>query len=271
MSTLPLPSSPVDAHVRMRPTGRRRSLAIVGVGAFGEFCIEHLKPFFDLLICDPKRDLTSICQRWDVASVDLETAARQDIVLLAVPLRSLRMVVRAMAPHMRAGSLVIDVCSVKIEPLAILTEELPKEIHLVGTHPLFGPQSGRNGIAGLRIALCAPGSVQGMIVARFLRRHLALDVIKTTAETHDRQMAYVQGLTHLLGRVAATMDLPHLDLATASFVHLRSMMEMVRHDSDELFRTIVLDNPYGREVMSSFVSAAREVLQPVSLPSSRML
>ncbi|MCB8820257.1 prephenate dehydrogenase/arogenate dehydrogenase family protein [Microvirga rosea] len=250
---------------------RRRSLAIIGAGAFGEFCIPHLREFFHVRICDERRDLEALCDRWNVEAVDIVTAARQDIVLLAVPLRSLRPLARLLAPHLRPGTLVIDVCSVKVEPLAILGDELPDTVHLIGTHPLFGPQSGRNGIAGLRIALCAGADVKGRLVARFLRRRLGLDVIATTPDDHDRQMAYVQGLTHLLGRVTAAMDLPGGKLTTVSFEHLRSMTDMVRHDTDELFRTIVLDNPYGRGVMGAFVDAAKDVLKPVRLSSDRTL
>lgn len=270
MSTQPLVPSPSRLSLEHAgPPARRRSLALVGVGAFGEFCIPHLRPFFDIRIHDARRDLREVCARWDVEAVDLATAAGQDIVVLAVPLGSLRAVARAMAAHLRPGALVIDVCSVKAEPLAILREELPATVHAVGTHPLFGPQSGRDGIAGLRIAVCARESARSLSVARFLRRRLRLDVIRTGADEHDRQMAYVQGLTHLLGRVTAAMQLPRLDLTTASFNHLQRMVEMVRHDTDELFRTIVLDNPYGPEVMRAFAEAAREVLKPVSLPPNR--
>lgn len=250
---------------------RRRSLAIVGVGAFGEFCIPHLRRFLDVRVCDAARDLKPLCETWEVDAVDLPTAAQQDVVLLAVPLRSLRAVARAIAPHLRPGTVVVDVCSVKTEPLRILMEELPETVPVVGTHPLFGPHSGRHGIAGLRIAVCGPSSAKRRILTRFLRRHLALDVIGTTADDHDRQMAYIQGLTHLLGRVTAAMALPPLDLTTESFGHLRHMVEMVRHDTDELFRTIVLDNPYGPEAMRAFVDAAREVLRPVSPPSNHIL
>jgi len=269
MSTQTLLTSPLadDAELLQR----RRSLALVGVGAFGEFSLPHLRRFFDLRIHDSRHDLGALSARWNVEAVDLETAARQDIVVLAVPLRSLRAVARAMAPHLRPGTLVVDLCSVKTEPLAILREELPSGTRLIGTHPLFGPQSGRNGIAGLRIAFCADDSAQSLVAARFLRRHLGLHVIRTTADEHDRQMAYVQGLTHLLGRVTAAMALPRLDLTTASFGHLQHMVDMVRHDSDELFRTIISDNPYGPEVMHAFVEAARDVLKPVGLPSERAM
>ncbi len=248
---------------------RRPGIGLIGVGAFGEFCIPHLQRFLDVKLCDPERDLEELCERHGVEAVGLTAAASQDVVLLAVPFRRLRAVARAIAPHLRPGSLVVDVCSIKAKPLAILAEELPSGIDIVGTHPLFGPHGGRNGIEGLRIALCPVRGRSAPILARFLNRRLGLEVIRTTAEQHDRQMAYVQGLTHLIARIVTAMDVPPLDHSTTTFSHLETMVGMVRHDSDELFRTIVADNPFAQDVMRSFVRATKDVLQPFGYPANR--
>jgi prephenate dehydrogenase len=252
------PSTPSD----------RPSLAIVGAGAFGEFCVRHLKAFFEISLCDPRQDLAGICERHGVTGVDLACAARLDIVLLAVPFRHLRTVAQAIAPHLKPGALVVDVCSVKVEPLSILDEELPAHADIVGTHPLFGPQSGRDGIAGLRIAVCPARGRRSALVERFLRRRLRLAAVRMSPEQHDRQMAYVQGLTHLISRIVLAMDVPPLEHKTATYAHLESMVGMVRHDSDELFRTIMADNPFTDDVMQSFVRATKDVLQPFAYPSN---
>lgn len=251
-----------------RPDRRKRSLCIVGAGAFGEFCIPHLSRFFETSVFDARRDLDLICSRHGVRPTDLAAAATADVVLLAVPLSNLREVARAIAPKLRPGTLVVDVCSVKTKPLSILTEELPPGIDIVGTHPLFGPQSGRNGIKGLRVSVCPARGRRSAAVARFLRSKLHLDAIVTTPEEHDRQMAYVQGLTHVMSRIVIAMNLPRFDHTTPTFSHLEKMVDMLRHDSDDLFRTITGDNPYSAEVMASFVRATRDVLQPFLYPSN---
>jgi prephenate dehydrogenase len=48
-----------------------------------------------------------------------------------------------MAPALRPGQLIIDTCSVKERPLEWMLEELPDHVQIVGTHPLFGPDSGQ--------------------------------------------------------------------------------------------------------------------------------
>jgi prephenate dehydrogenase len=247
---------------------RRPSIGIIGVGAFGEFCIPHLCRSLRVKLYDPVRDLGPLCDRHEVEAVNLDEAARQDIILLALPFRHFRSVAQEIAPHLRPGSLVVDVCSIKTKPLLILEEELPPTVDIIGMHPLFGPQSGRDGIKGLRIVLCPVRGGRGPIVERFLRRELELEVIRMTAEQHDRQMAYVQGLTHLIARIVVAMDVPPLEHTTTTFSHLDRMVGMVRHDSDELFRTIIEDNPFVDDVMRSFVKATKDVLQPFGYPAN---
>ena len=180
----PGPAAPTDGDSMLGVTpaaGAKPGLGLIGVGAFGQFCVSHLEPHFELTLHDPWRQL----------GTGLARAAAQDIVLLAVPWRTIAEVATEMAPHLRPGALVLDVCSIKVKPLALLAARLPGHVAIVGTHPLFGPQSGRDGIRGLRLSLCEVRGGRAPMVARFLRRRLGLDVIVTTPEAHDRQMASV--------------------------------------------------------------------------------
>jgi prephenate dehydrogenase len=236
--------------LQQRRTRLRPTLGLVGHGAFGAFIHPHLARFFDICVHDPA----------GAATATLAEAAAQDVIVLAVPLACMREVAAAMAPHLRPGALVVDVCSLKVAPLAMLAELLPPDVEILGTHPLFGPQSGKAGIAGLRIALCPLRGKRARLAARFLRLGFGLDVSVTTAAEHDRQMAYVQGLTHIVSRVVLAMDLPPLDLRTTTFEHLNRMVDTVRHDSEALFRTIARDNPFAAEVRQEFARATADVL-----------
>jgi prephenate dehydrogenase len=258
------PPEPAARATGTSPRKDRPGLGLIGVGAFGAFCVPHLAPFFELRLHDPDRDAATRAARQGGRPADLATAAAQDIVVLAVPLARLEQVARAIAPLLKPGALVVDVCSIKTRPLAILHELLPPTVEIVGTHPLFGPQSGRDGIRGLRIALCAARGGRAALLHRFLREKLGLKVAVTTPEQHDREMAYVQGLTHLIARIVLAMELPSLAHSTVTFEHLMRMVETVRHDSDALFRTITRDNPYGEEVRQRFLEAAMRLSRPAT-------
>lgn len=234
----------------------RLSLGLIGYGAFGAFIQPHLAQLFDVRVHDPARDAASLPGR----AATLEEAAAQDIVVLAVPLPRMQAVAEAIAPHLRPGALVVDVCSLKVRPLEILAATLPAYVEILGTHPLFGPQSGRFGIAGLKLALCPVRGRRARLAAHVLRRAFGLEVTVTTAAEHDRQMAYVQGLTHIVSRIIVGMDVPPLELRTTTFEHLMRMVDTVRHDSEELFNTIARDNPFVAEVRQGFEASTARIL-----------
>lgn len=235
-------------------------LGLIGAGAFGTFALPHLTPFFDVAVHDPRADLARFCAGRSARLATLAEAAACPVVVLAVPLAALRDVTRSAAPHLRPGALVIDVCSVKVKPLEILREELPAGTRLVGTHPLFGPNSGRDGVRGLKVVVCGGGR-DGTAVARFLGSALGLDVVRASPEIHDREMAYIQALSHLVARSLKGIGLPDLGLKTAAFGHLDGLMALVGDDSAALFDTIVGGNPYAPEILGRFVAAARALVE----------
>lgn len=215
----------------------------------------HLRTHFDVRICD-SIDRTSEAREANVKETSLADAAQADIIVLAVPVQQLRDLLTELAPHLAMRpSLVIDVASVKAKPIALMRDLLPPQTEIIGTHPLFGPQSGKNGIAGLPIAFCPVRASEERIacVRAFLADTLKLKVLDVTPEEHDRQMAYVQGLTHLVSRAAAALDLPKTELATVAYKRFAEMSESLAGDSWELFKTIENENPFAAEIRTQFL------------------
>lgn len=236
-----------------------RSLGLLGVGAFGTLAAPYLARHFDLVLYDPTRDPTSLAAEIGARVGTLKDASACDVVVLAMPIQKFEAALLEIVPCLAPGALVIDVISVKTKPKEIMERLLPPHVDIVGTHPLFGPQSGKNGIVGLTIAVCDVRGGKGEAVATFCAEKLALKVVSTTAEEHDRQMAYVQGLTHLMAKIVVSLDLPEFSLTTKTYNYLQSMVDMVRYDSDELFRAIERENPFVAEAKGAFFAAARSL------------
>lgn len=234
-----------------------RTLGIIGVGAFGEFMLRHLTPFFEVTVYDSVRDLASIDQTYNVTVGTLDDVCTCDVLVLAVPVKNLEETVQKIAAKTRAGQLVIEVCSVKAGPVEIMKKHLPDHVEIIGLHPLFGPQSGKQGIHGLHIAVCDVRSKHTDCVQQFLTEQLGLVAHRTTPEAHDAEMAYVQGLTHMIGKVFTGMSIPPIHLPTRTFTLLNDMVELIRYDSDELFRTIQRDNPYVEATKADFFNAVK--------------
>jgi len=233
----------------------RETLGLIGFGAFGRLTARHLSAEFDILAHDP----AASDDEGFATLTDLATAAACPTVVLAVPVEALEATLIRIGPHLRPDALVIDVGSVKVKPAQAMNELLPPGVRIVGTHPLFGPQSGKDGIAGMRIAVCeVRGAKDARRVAAFCRRALGLRVFQVSPEDHDREAATVQGLTHLIARVLMAMEPLPTRMTTASFDRLMQAVDMVRYDSPAVFRAIERDNPFAAEVRERFFALAEE-------------
>lgn len=247
----------------------RSRLGLIGFGAFGRLTARHLASHFEILVHDPAAtdDLDGLVRLTDLA----ETAACP-VVILAVPVEALEATVAAIAPHVAPGALVADVGSVKMKPSGIMARGLPPTVQIVGTHPLFGPQSGRDGIAGLNIAVCAVrGDPAARRVAAFCRAALGLKVFLVSPEDHDREAATVQGLTHLIARVLMAMEPLPTRMTTVSFERLMEAVALVRDDSPTVFRAIERDNPFAAVVRERFFDLAEQARADLGDPGNRRL
>jgi prephenate dehydrogenase len=238
---------------------KARSIGIVGLGAFGALIARHAAPHFAVFAHDIAPDTAERAERLGVVSTTLQEAASCDVVVIATPVSLFGDVFSSVAAYCRPGALVMDVGSVKIGPAALMREILPGTVDVVATHPLFGPQSARDGIAGLKMAICPIRGDRYRELAVFLRRTLGLQVIVTTPEEHDREAATVQGLTHLIARVLTNMGALPTRMTTRSFDLLVEAISMVHHDAPEVFEAIEKSNPYSREVRQRFFALANRL------------
>ena len=242
------------------------SLGLLGFGAFGRLMARRLQPHLRLVVCDPARSPQPDPAGKGLMPGDVAAVAACDIVVLAVPVDAMAQAIASLRPHLRAGTVVLDVGSVKIEPARLLLEGLPEPVEIIGTHPLFGPQSARDGLAGLKIALCPIRGRSTGRIAAFLRRTFARDVILTTPDAHDRDMALVQGLTHLVAKILVRMEPVPRRMTTRSFELLMQATEMVRHDAPGVFLAIERANPHARAVRERFFAHAQALTQALERP-----
>jgi prephenate dehydrogenase len=121
-----------------------------------------------------------------------EMAERCNVVIVSVPIGVTTAVIEALGPHMRGDSLLMDITSLKGEPVKAMLKSSSSEV--VGCHPLFGPRI--RSIAKQNIILCPARGKRWIPWLRDLFHKHGAVVTETTPEIHDRMMAIIQGLNH---------------------------------------------------------------------------
>lgn len=245
-----------------------KSLGIIGFGDFGRLAAAHLGARFDTGAFDAHVPADEIAAN-GARPLTFVQAAACDVVMIAVPVQDMERVIETLAPLVKPGATVLDIASVKVLPSQWLAKHLPETVHIVPTHPLFGPQSvARDGLAGRQLVICPLRGEQHLKVAA-LGEELGLRIQLTTAEEHDREMAYVQALTHLVGRTLSAMNIPDEMLKTQSYQHLLDLCDLLKRDSFALFSAIQTLNPYADEITQEFVARARDLLTQAHQSSQR--
>lgn len=128
-----------------------KRLGIVGYGDFIHFFIPYLKPFFDEIMVYSRREISIDAQRVGAIQKSFEEVCSCEFVCNGVVVQYFEETLKKMIPYLQEGACVFDVCSVKEIPIEIMKKYVPKYCEIIATHPLFGPNSGKNGIDGLNM------------------------------------------------------------------------------------------------------------------------
>jgi len=207
-----------------------------------------------------RSDYSSVASAMNVEYLPLTSLSSElpnlDVVVLACSILSFEKTVSTLFKTLPDTPnadlpLIVDVLSVKEHPRRVLLNKLPPTFDILCTHPMFGPESGKNGWSGLnfvyertRIA----GVVDyGSVVASSASGETTADVdyavdrcerflsifeeegcrmVPLSCESHDRDAANSQFITHLVGRILGRQGLDYTPIDTKGFESVMKLIEV---------------------------------------------
>lgn len=219
-----------------------KMLIIGGTGDTGSWFVKFYKKHgFEVVVwgVNKRKDIAeSLCVPFaDDLDGEIKTS---DIVMISVPINITEKTIREIAPKMPAGSLLMDITSVKTGPVEAMRKYAPVDVEILGTHPMFGPS-----IPDIRgqIVIFTPiegRSARWFPVIRNLYEENGAHIEIMDAVEHDRMMAVVQGLTHFayisIGSVFTELE---FDVANS-----RRFMSPMYDIMLDLVGRILAQNPY---------------------------
>ncbi len=148
------------------------------------------------------REIGLVDQVFETAA---EAVVDADLVVLAVPVGAMGTVMAEIAPHLKHGSTLTDVGSVKQAVIAQIAPLVPEGVHFVPAHPLAGtehsgPLSGFATLFDHRWCIIVPDHADAQAVDRLARywRALGADVDMMDAAHHDLVLAVTSHTPHLI-------------------------------------------------------------------------
>lgn len=228
----------------------RPKVGIIGMGAFEQLVHQHLRSICELKCFDSGSGHN--CQT-------LSEVMQCDFVLLAVPLSAMASLLKQIKPFLKPSTVLIDVCSVKLTPIQLYKQLLPRHNNVVFTHPLFGPQSAVNGLAGHTIILCNANSKAAKNVREFCEVSLGLKTVSMSARDHDLMMANFHALTFFVARGLSNFGLKPSNFQAPSFQMLLDLAKLDKSQSQDLFETVECGNIFAKDVRRRLIDELKKL------------
>jgi len=189
-----------------------KQVTIIGIGLIGgslglALCGRNLAR--QVIGVDPDPENRRLAEERGAAHLLTDAAGEAvrgaELVVLATPVGSIPAVLAEITPHLRPGTVVTDVGSVKKAVVDRAAAAMPSGVFFVGGHPMAGSE--RSGMAGADpylfenayyIITPAPEVPEEALQRVYaLATGVGARVVRMNAEEHDRAVAAVSHLPHL--------------------------------------------------------------------------
>lgn len=226
-----------------------RKVSIVGFGRFGKVLFRLIKDDFSITLYDKRKINSNLIKNTKIAK-NIAEIYDSEIIFYCVPISSFEEVIAKHKKYFQDRHLLIDVLSVKMHPAKIFKKYLlNSQTQALLTHPMFGPDSSKNGFEELPLILdkfMTSDETFEFFKAYFKGKKL--QVIEMSARNHDKMAASSQGLTHFIGRL---LDAYHFKKTPIDSLGTKKLLEVTGqtcNDSWQLFEDLQHFNPYTKQM-----------------------
>ncbi|KAJ8753186.1 hypothetical protein K2173_017772 [Erythroxylum novogranatense] len=232
-------------------------IGIVGFGNFGQFLAKTMVQQGHKVLTYSRKDYSHVARELGVSyfSNAVEICDENpDVILFCTSILSTESVLKLFpVQRLRKSTLFVDVLSVKEFPRNLFLQHLSPDSDILCTHPMFGPESGKNGWNHLPFVF---DKVRiGTDEERMLRCHRFLDIfaqegcrmVAMSCAEHDRHAAGSQFITHTIGRVLEKLGLESTPINIKGYETLLNLVENTAGDSFDLYYGLFMYNVNAME------------------------
>jgi len=222
----------------------KKKIAIIGSeGQMGKWFSKYfLEKGFEVIAYDSEKEIANklVTKAKSLVGAILNV----DYVILAIPVKRTPETIRLIAKEMKRDSYLIDISSLKLKTVSALSK-IPDKVSPICIHPMFGP--GTKKLKGQNIiSIPIRDAKKELLTAKSLFPDATF--VSIDAAEHDKKMAMVLGMTHLVNLSLANILSKEENftlvekMAGTTFKAQKILTAGIMTESAELLETII-SNP----------------------------
>ena len=248
-------------RVASSATGSGRvALVIGGAGQMGRWFVTFLdSQGYRVEVCDPAGPVPGHTSYPSLAETPLEQA----LIVVTAPIAESAEILHQLAQRQPQG-IVFDISSIK-EPLAAGLAALRQAgCRVTSIHPMFGPDTEL--LSGRNLVLVDVGVPEATTAVRKLFDSTMAEQVEMSLPDHDRAMAYVLGLSHLVniaffGALAEAGEQAHelARLSSSTFDAQLDIAGRVAEENPYLYFEVQSLNPHSSRTVIALLNATTQL------------
>ncbi len=200
----------------------------------------------------------------DKNSSNKALASKADIIIVSVPIDITVKVIEEVKNYIEKDALLTDFTSLKTESCKAM---LKARSGALGMHPLFGPLAAD--LENQTIVFCPLKKNKWVGFLEILFKENGAKIVKISPSQHDKQMAFIQSLTHFSNIASAhffsSQDFCPKDSFLTPVFKLQSLVwGRVLSQDAKLYADIEIKNPYFKKVLKEYIQEITSFSKEVS-------
>ncbi|WP_196793254.1 prephenate dehydrogenase [Methanococcus maripaludis] len=201
---------------------------------------------------------------------NIDAAKKGDIVIISVPINVTESVIKDVAPHVREGSLLMDITSIKEKPSKLMNELSKSGVFVLPTHPMFGPETPS---LNRQVVILTPTEKEKNPFFEKIHEFLENEgakVIVVSPKEHDKIMGVVQGLTHFVYiSLGSTLKDLGIDIkesrnfASPIYELMINIIARIIGQNPYLYADIQMHNPQIKTIHDTFIKNCENISEIV--------
>lgn len=191
-----------------------------------------------------------------------------DLIIVSTPIRTSENILRKLLSYDIEKPVIFDISSVKAPVYNALLELKRNNVKVTSLHPMFGPSVKL--LFGKHVIMTSLGVNKADQMARELFKSTSLNLFDMSLEEHDRTMALLLSLSHLVN-ITFILALKNshveidklLSLASPTFCSLYDVASKVFKENPHLYYEIQALNPHTLKALTYFRESLDSALKAI--------